>query len=239
MKQKVCLVTGAAGQIGQRVLLNLVSKGKKVLALGEVDDIFSPNVLKNNHVKINTALPVTDKSFNKHDIQFCFGDLSDISFLASIFSSADSNNIEIEYVIHLSANSEIQKTSPHAYHPDFGDTINLLEVARAYWQAHPKSFKKFFFASDSSNKVNDKIIKMMEKISKNDGFPTKIYNEDVATPIGSNYNGSTPLSALYRLITPVKAFPTRTQNTQLSAKKSSKQYITSLIGAISHTIDEN
>ena len=237
MKQKVCLVTGAAGQIGQRVLLNLVSKGKKVLALGEVDDIFSPDVLKNNHVKINTALPVTNKSFSKHDVQFCFGDLSDISFLASIFSSADNNNIEIEYVIHLSANKEIQKTSPHAYHPEFGDTINLLEVARAYWQAHPKAFKKFFFASDSSSKGNDKIVKMIDKISKKDNFPTEVYDAKENSPIGSDYNGSTQLSVLYRFISPIKNFPAA-KNISISNNVIAKKYVSSLVGAIMHTIEE-
>ena len=233
--QKVCLVTGAAGKIGQQVLLKLVANGKKVLALGEVDDIFSPDVLKTHNIKVNTALPVTNKSFSKHDIQFCFGDLSDISFLASIFSSADSNNIEIEHVIHLSANKEIQKTSPHAYHPDLGDTVNLLEVTRAYWQAHPKVFKSFFFASDNSNKVNDKIIKMMNKISDKEGFPVNIYN----SPIGSNYKGKTEVSSLYRLVTPLKILPKLKKDDEKTLSLNSKEYLISLLGAITSSIKED
>jgi NADP-dependent 3-hydroxy acid dehydrogenase YdfG len=61
-RQKVCLVTSAAGQIGQKVLTNLVTNGKKVLALGEPDDVFSPTVLKTHHIKINTALPEEETS---------------------------------------------------------------------------------------------------------------------------------------------------------------------------------
>lgn len=233
--QKVCLVTGAAGKIGQQVLLKLVSNGKKVLALGEVDDIFSPDVLKTHNIKINTQLPVTSKSFQKHDIQFCFGDLSDISFLASIFSSVDANNIEIEHVIHLSANKEIQKTSPHAYHPDLGDTVNLLEVARAYWQAHPKVLKNFFFASDSSNKVNNKIIKMMQKMSDKEGFPVNIYN----SPIGSNYKGKTDFSTLYRIFTPLKMLQKNKKQENNTTAFDSKKYLISLLGTISSSINED
>ena len=92
-KENVCLLTGAAGLIGQKVISNLISQKKKVLALGEPGDIFEPSVLKNNHIRINTALPISNKSFAKHDVQFCFGDLSDISFLASIFSKSSISRI--------------------------------------------------------------------------------------------------------------------------------------------------
>lgn len=237
--QKVCLVTGAASKIGQQVVLKLVSNGKKVLALGDVEDIFSPDVLKTHKIKVNTLLPVTNKSFQKHDVQFCFGDLSDISFLASIFSSADTNNIEIEHVIHLSANKEIQKTSPHAYHPDFGDTVNLLEVTRAYWQAHPKVFKSFFFASDKSNKVNDKIVKMMQKISDKEGFPINIYNSNPISSIGSDYKGKTEVSSLYRLVTPLKILSNFKKNDDRAPSVNSKEYLMLLLIAITNSIKEN
>lgn len=235
-KQKVCLVTGAGGKIGQKVLASLVSKGKKVLALAEPDDAFSPTVLNTHHIRINTALPVTNKSFTKHDVQFCFGDLSDISYLASIFSSADSNNIEIEYVIHLSANKEIQKTSPHAYHPDFGDTVNLLEVARAYWQANKSVFKGFFFASDNSNNGNDKIVQMLQKVADKNEFPVEIYKPE-SLVIGENYTGQTSLSRLYRFISPLKSIKTPKIETK-SKKDIEKKYVISLLGAISNIIED-
>ena len=234
-KQKLCLVTGAGGKIRQKVLANLVSKGKKVLALAEPDDVFSPSVLKTHNIRINTALPVTNKSFAKHDVQFCFGDLSDISYLASIFSSADSNDIEIEYVIHLSANKEIQKTSPHAYHPDFGDTVNLLEVARAYWQANKSAFKGFFFASDSSSKGDNKIVQMLQKIADKNEFPIEIYKPE-SSAIGENYTGQTSLSRLYRFISPLKTV--KTPKIEPKSKKDiEKKYVASLLGAISNLIE--
>ena len=82
---KVCLVTGAASLIGQHIVAELVAAKHKVIALGDPNDTFMPDVLTKRRVKINTALPVTAASFKKHDVQFCFGDISDISFLASFF----------------------------------------------------------------------------------------------------------------------------------------------------------
>ncbi len=237
-KVKVCVVTGAAGQIGQKVLLSLVKSGKKVLALGEIEDVFTPSVLNTHHIKINTALPVTNKSFAKHDVQFCFGDLSDISFLASIFSSADNNNIEIEYVIHLSANKEIQKTSPKAYHPAFSDTVNLIEVTRAYWQANSDVFKGFFFASDSSNKGNDSIVKMLKNVADKHNFPVEIYANDELKPIGKDYMGKTPLSSLYRFITPFKTLPFSIKETKSTKSSTPQKYINSLIASITHMLEK-
>lgn len=237
-KENVCLLTGAAGLIGQKVISNLISQKKKVLALGEPGDIFEPSVLKNNHIRINTALPISNKSFAKHDVQFCFGDLSDISFLASIFSQCSSNNINIEYVIHLSANQEIQKTSPKAYHPLFGDTVNLLEVARAYWQSNKDTLKCFFFASDSNNSVNGKIVDMMEKISQKENFPIKIYNPDENLPIGNNYKGSTELSSLYRVISPLQSLKKALNNKPKTNKPDEKKYINSLLSAVDAVLKE-
>ena len=234
MSKKVCLVTGSAGKIGQKVVLNLIAENKKVLALGEPDDVFSPSVLNTNHIKINTALPITSKSFEKHDVQFCFGDLSDISFLASIFSQASQNDIEIEYVIHLSANKDIQSTSPKAYHPAFGDTVNLIEVTRAYWQSNPDTFKGFFFAGDTKNSVNDKIVKMMESIKEKYNFPVEIYTPKESTNTKIN---STPISVLYRFITPLKVKSPLPESINFTKTTESK-YTTALIGAINHFLEK-
>lgn len=233
--EKVCLVTGAAGLVGQRVILSLVQENKKVLALGEPDDVFAPSVLKTNRIPINTSLPVTPKSFKKYDVQFCFGDLSDISFLASIFSSAQTNNIEIEYVIHLTANKDIQASSPKAYHPDFGDTVNLLEVTRAYWQSHQDVFKGFFFAKDTNSQDSQKIEKMMQSISEKSGFPIEVYSSQKEQEIGSAYNGKTPISLLYRFITPIKHNLTLKNNSNMQV--ANKKQSSSLLGAIKHFIE--
>ena len=203
-KQKVCLVTSAVATVGQHLISHLVAKGYKVLALGEVSDNFTPEVLLNRQIKITTALPISAKQFKQNDVQFCFGDMSDISFLASIFAAADKGDIEIEFLFHLSAHRVIQQSSPAAYHPDYGDTVNLLEVARAYWQAHQKTFKGFFYASEKGKRSSKQIEKLITKIKEKDNFPAVIYYASPVANIGSGYSGRTSLTSLYRVIMPFK-----------------------------------
>lgn len=38
MEQKVCLITGATGFVGQYILNELIASGRKVLALGDSED---------------------------------------------------------------------------------------------------------------------------------------------------------------------------------------------------------
>ena len=204
-KEKVCLVTGAAGTVGQHLLSHLVKNGYKVLAVGEASDRFSPDVLQNRQIRVTTALPVSSKQFKNHDVQFCFGDMSDISFLASIFAGADKEGIDIECLFHLSGNKLIQKNSPAAYHPDYGDTVNLLEIARAYWQSHKDSFKVFLYAADTGKRSSKQIEKMLLKVKEKDSFPAVIYHTSPVTNIGTGYTGRTSLSSLYRVLMPFKA----------------------------------
>lgn len=203
-KESVCLVTGAAGTVGQHLVAGLVAMGYKVIALGEVSDTFAPEVLKNRNIKITTALPISATQFKKHDVQFCFGDISDISFLASVFAAADKGGIEIMFLFHLSANEFIQKSSPAAYHPEYGDTVNVLEIARAYWQGHKEIFKGFFYAADTGKKSAKQIEKLIMQTAEKDGFPTIVYNAMPITHIGENYHGRTALSSLYRVFSPIK-----------------------------------
>ena len=235
-KIKVCLVTGAGGRLGQHIVAKLVENNQKVIALAEADETFSPDILKTHHIKINTALPVTKASFSKHDVQFCFGDLSDISFIASIFASVDKTNIEVEYVFHLTANSLIQKATPLAYHPDFGDIVNVLEVARAYWQDHKDIFRNFFYPTDDS-KQSTKIENMINKISDKYGFPVTIFKEDA--PIGAKYNGNTSISSLYRLVTPIKSkILDKYHNMPSPQMFDEKIYLKKIIRAIEELIKE-
>ena len=197
---KVCLVTGAASLIGQHIVAELVTAKHKVIALGDPADTFMPDVLTKRRIKINTALPVTAASFKKHDVQFCFGDVGDISFFASLFSGAAQNEIELEYVFHLSANKAIQKSAPAAYHPEFIATANVLEVVRAYWQGHKATFKDFFYAAENNAK-SGKIETMLNKLQEKDGFPSVVFKDD-NLPVGSGYKGRTSLASLYRVLTP-------------------------------------
>ena len=204
VKEKVCMVTGAAGTVGQHLLSHLVARGYKVLAIGETADDFLPEILNNRHIKVTTALPICTEQYKKHDVQFCFGDMGDISFWASIFSAADKGNIEIEFLFHLTANKLIQKHSPAAYHPEYGAAVNLLEVARAYWQEHKKTFKGIFYAADSGKKVSKQVEKLIEMMREKDNFPAVIYHPYPVTMIGSGYKGNTSFSSLYRVIMPFK-----------------------------------
>lgn len=202
-KQKVCLVTGAGGTVGQHLVANLVSNGYKVVALGEALDSFTPDILQNRHIKITTALPVSSAMLKNYDVQFCFGDISDISFLASVFNAADIGDIEIELVFYLSAHKLIQKKSPAAYHPDFGASANVLEVALAYWQSHKKTFKGFFYAAENG-RTTKQVEKLIKKIQDKEAFPAVVYQSEVLSNIAGGYKGRTSLSSLYRFISPVK-----------------------------------
>lgn len=197
---KVCLVTGATSLIGQHIVAELVASKHKVIALGDPTDMFMPDVLTKRRIKINTALPVTAASFKKHSVQFCFGDVRDISFLASIFSGFAQNNIVVEYVFHLSANKAIQKSSPQSYHPEFIASANVLEVVRAYWQGHKDTFKGFFYAAENNAK-SGKVETMLNKLKQKDNFPSVVF-KDETTPLGAGYKGRTSLASLYRVLTP-------------------------------------
>ncbi len=224
-KEKIYMVTGAAGTVGQHLLTHLVNNGCKVLAIGDTSDSFSPEVLKNRHIKVTTALPICAEHFKKNDVQFCFGDMGDISFWASVFAAADKGNIEIEFLFHLSGNKLIQKHSPAAYHPEYGAAVNLLEVARAYWQEHKKTFKGFFYAADTGKKTSKQIEKLIEKIKEKDNFPAVIYYTSPVTMIGNGYNGKTPFSLLYRVVTPIKPV-----NGQLAWKKEADDELSYIAG---------
>lgn len=235
--QKVCLVTSAAGAVGQHILVTLANSGYKVLALGEATDNFMPEILKKRNIKVTTALPATASTFKNNDIQFFFGDIGDISFLASIFATANKNGLDIEYVFHLSANSMIQKTSPKAYHPDFGATANILEITRAYWQSHKDTFKCFFYVPDSK-KSNSKIEAIIQKSIDKEGFPAKIYQDETTKTIGSGYKGKTQLSSLYRLILP-KGLPQVKMQTAkpISYESDEKSYIRKLLYAVKKVLE--
>lgn len=203
-KQKVCIVTGAGGTVGQHLVANLVTNGYKVVALGEAIDSFTPDILQNRHIKITTALPVSAEMLKSYDVQFCFGDISDISFLASVFNAADIGNIEIELVFYLSAHKLIQKEAPAAYHPNFGASANVLEVALAYWQSHKQTFKGFFYAAENGNRTTKQVEKLIKKIQARETFPAVIYQAEALSNIAGGYKGRTSLSSLYRFISPVK-----------------------------------
>ena len=93
-----------------------------------------------------------------------------------------------------------------------------MEVTRAYWQSHQDIFKGFFFAKDANNKDSQKIENMMQSVSEKSGFPIEIYSPKKEQEIGTTYNGKTPVSLLYRFITPIKHNLTLKNNYNLIEK---------------------
>ncbi len=226
---KVCVVTGATSLIGQHIVAELVATKHKVIALGDPADTFTPDVLKKRRIKINTALPITTASFKKHDVQPCFGDIGDISFLASVFSGAVQNEIKLEYVFHLSANRTIQKTTPASYHPEFIATANVLEVARAYWQEHKETFKGFFYAAENNAKAS-KVETMLNKLKEKDNFPSIVF-KDENLPLGAGYKGRTSLASLYRVLTPFAI------SNSWKSKDTEDNYINHITRAVKHLFE--
>lgn len=237
-KEKVCLITGAAGTVGQHLIADLVCAGYKVLALGEVADIFSPEVLKNRQIKVTTALPVSTAQFKKHDVQFCFGDMSDISFLASVFAAADKGDVEIKFLFHLTANELIQKKSPKAYHPQYGDTVNLLEITKAYWQEHKDTFKCFFYAADTGKNKGLQTEKLIADMIQKENFPAVVYKPQQITTIADGYKGKTSLSSLYRFVSPVKTPAVPSHMAWKTEADSELTYIAGLKRAVEKVLEQ-
>ncbi len=225
MTVRVCLMTGATGSVGQYILNELVLSGRKVLALGDSEEASSP-LVKNNHViKATSALPITATAFKEYNVQFCFGDIADISFLASIFNTTAKVGIEVEFVLHLASVRKGRKAVTN------DGTVNLLEVCRAYWQSNPDTFKGFFYAAGEGDVVR--------KFAHKDGFPVKFYQlrhsfAENSHPVASNGEN------LYRLFTPVdipflKKYQERTVSK--STAVSNNDYVKELSRAISRLLN--
>lgn len=157
-------------------------------------------------------------------MQFCFGDIADISFLASIFNTAAKNGIEIEFVLHLAA----VRKGRRAVSSD--GTANLLEVCRAYWQSNPDTFKGFFYAAGEGD--------LMRKFSQKDGFPVKFYQ--LRHSFAENGGKSDTGENLYRLFTPVdipflKKYQSRSVGK--SAPVSDNDYIRELSQAVGRLLN--
>ncbi len=223
---KVCLVTGATGFIGQHMVADLVASGRKVLAVGEPEDAFCAAILNDRRIRTTTALPISAAAFKKYDVQFCFGDIADISFLASIFATAENRGLDVEFVLHFAACATIQKAleMPAAtWRTNYNGTANILETSHAYWQGHRDAFKGFFYAStdkvygegsskayretddlkptdnpyDSSKAKADELVRA---IAKKDNFPAVIYRFCNVYGPGDYHKSRVVPGTLYRLM---------------------------------------
>lgn len=187
--QKVTILTGISQKSGNEILKKLVKSNRKVIVLGDIAENFSFADKETNAFKVTTELPVTAATFQDNDVQFSFGDMSDISFLAAVFTQARKNDLEIELVCHIS-----DITAESSAHFSFGDTINLLEIVKAYWQSNQDTFKCFFYAASSENAAAPKVEKLLKSAIKKENFPAKIFikrKPSIAAP------------TLYRLFSPL------------------------------------
>ena len=201
MTTKVCLVTGATGFIGQHVVVNLVKNNHKVIALGEKNDCYCPIILSESNLKISSSPTISSSTFLDNDVQLLFGEISDEKFIKQIFDKADSNGIDIEFILHLAATATIQqalKEKERTWKTNYEGTKNIVKHSLKYQKKSLNKLKGFFYASTdkvygegSLNTYNEKDIlkplpypydlskakadKFIRKIAKIYSFPAIIY----------------------------------------------------------------
>lgn len=150
MKQKICLITGATGFIGQHLVTELVSEGYKIIALGCPEDTYCTAIFNDSKIKISTSLPLSSNVFDNNDIELIFGEIGNQKFVADLFQTIEKNNMEISFVLHLAACATIQQALANAektWHTNYNGTVNMLEESVKYHQKYPHVFKGFFYAS--------------------------------------------------------------------------------------------
>jgi len=127
------LVTGGAGFIGSHVCEHLLRNGHSVWAFDDLNDFYDPHLKRANLREIQSlALP----------FEFIFGDLTDTTALAELFSS-----VKFDQVIHLAARAGVRPSiaQPALYQRvNVEGTVNVLEAARQ------NGVKKIIIASSSS-----------------------------------------------------------------------------------------
>lgn len=121
------LIAGGAGFIGSNLIDLLLEKGDEVVC---IDNFFIGTKKNIEHLENNPKFIMYEQ------------DLCDLKAVAKIFEKEN-----IEYVIHLAANSDIQASAQNPvieYQNTYTTTFNLLECMRLY------GVKKMFFASTSA-----------------------------------------------------------------------------------------
>ncbi|BDS10357.1 NAD-dependent epimerase/dehydratase family protein [Aureispira anguillae] len=126
----VILVTGCAGFIGSHICSHLLSQGKKVLGIDNLNDYYS------SRLKVRNLVPLqAHKNFEFR--QQCIGDLSGLMKIST----------SIDLVIHLAATPGVVPSlnQVQAY---LDNNINKYNVLLDYMQI--KGIKRLIFASSSS-----------------------------------------------------------------------------------------
>lgn len=134
-RQKVVLLTGAAGFIGSNVADLLLGRGDIVIAVDEMNDYYDV-CLKQANLKY-----LTDK-YGSEQIRIYYGDICNLEFMSNIFEKE-----RPMYICHLAARAGVRPSilDPYIYvHSNIEGTTRLLDLARLY------ACKNFVYASSSS-----------------------------------------------------------------------------------------
>lgn len=126
------LITGAAGFIGSSLSLQLLSQGKKIIGIDNLNHYYDVELKKNRLARLQKN-PL---------FIFSLVDITDRAAIKKLFSE---NNIDT--VIHLAAQAGVRYSvsHPHVYSDvNLVGFLNILEACREY------HIKHFIFASSSS-----------------------------------------------------------------------------------------
>jgi UDP-glucuronate 4-epimerase len=137
-KKETILVTGGAGFIGSHVCDKLLSKGKKVICVDNINPYYSPE-RKIKNIKHN---------FKNPDFNLVIIDIREKDELEQVFC-----NEKIDKVVHLAARAGVRPSIEKPLwfkETNVSGTVNMLELSKKY------KVKNFVFGSSSSvyGKVN-------------------------------------------------------------------------------------
>ena len=119
---KVCLVTGAAGFIGQHLVSKLSGDGYNVIAIDKNRD-YLPLIFKENNIKIKET---TESNVSKGTVIFRYGDIADKDFIRGLFEDIEKCGSEIHFIFHLAACATIQeaiKEREKTYRTNYDGTL--------------------------------------------------------------------------------------------------------------------
>lgn len=126
------LITGAAGFIGYHLSEHLLTEGRKVIGIDNLNDYYDVNLKKARLERLRQH-----SLFSFHQV-----DIANLKELKQVFDAAP-----VEVAINLAAQAGVRYSleNPHAYvEANLVGFVNMLECARAH------RLKHFVFASSSS-----------------------------------------------------------------------------------------
>jgi UDP-glucuronate 4-epimerase len=149
------LITGSAGFIGFHLSKELLTEGREIVGIDNINDYYDPN-LKKERLKILS---------NYNNFTFYHKDICDFPVLEQIFRKHD-----IEKVCHLAAQAGVRYSliNPFAYQKsNLEGFLNVIEVSKR------AKVKNFVYASSSSVYGNSK--KLPFSVKDNVDKPISMY----------------------------------------------------------------